>query len=208
MTEKKVLWSPWFWLVVAVCGLLTWMGYDKLNPTKYYPVEGTVLLDGEPFVPELLLDDHRDFNLRAGFVPDTSYRVYFTPLSAGWPRNFFRCWSELDRKGRYRLVTDLKTLEYENPLSERRQAPRGKALERLDTVAGAALGWYEVTITHLLESETGGDIMGDRLRKTLGLKHRTTPYRIEVVEHPEPGHYDIKLETYLGTGKAREGVKK
>jgi len=45
VTIKKTLRNPWFWLVVAVCGLLTWMGYDRLIPPKFYPVEGTVLLE-------------------------------------------------------------------------------------------------------------------------------------------------------------------
>ncbi len=177
------------------------MGYDRLIPPKFYPVEGTVLLDGEPFVPELPPDDPRDINLRADFVPHTRYTVRFTPISARGDRYSSRCWGELDTKGRYRLVTEITTLVPE-------QGPHG---QRIDTVAGAALGWYEVTITGLLESVSepaAGDPMADRLRKELGLKHRATPYRIKVVEHPEPGHYDIKLETYLGKGKAQEGVKK
>jgi hypothetical protein len=76
-------------------------------------------------------------------------------------------------------------------------------LEPRETHTGAALGWYEVTITGLLESVSepaGGDPKADRLRKELGLKRRTTPYRIKVVEHPVSGHYDNKLETYLGRG--------
>src|SRR5690242_2761089 len=140
VTIKMTLRNRWFWLVVSVCGLLTWMGYDRLIPPKYYPVEGTVLLDGEPF------------------VPPTGYRVYFTPIPAGRDRYSSRCWGEVDTKGRYRLVTEITTLVPE-------QGPHG---QRIDTFAGAALGWYEVTITGLLESVSepaGGDPMADRLRK-------------------------------------------
>jgi hypothetical protein len=179
------------------------MGYDRLTPPKFYPVEGTVLLDGEPFVPEVLLDDKtRDFHLRTDIVPDTGYRVRFTPNSAGYGTRVY-CGADLDRKGRYRLATEVVFYEGGGWLQ--------KGTQRSETHTGAALGWYEVTITNLLESVSeppGGDAMADRLRKKLGLKHRTTPYRIKVVEHPEPGHYDIKLETYLGTGKAQEGIKK
>jgi len=127
--------------------------------------------------------------------------VLYTPISAGGGRYSSRCSGELDRNGRYRLVTAVRTLEP-------RQGPHA---QRIDTFEGAALGWYEVTITGLLESVSeppAGDPTADRLRKELGLKRRTTPYRIKVVEQPEPGHYDIKLETYLGKGKAQEGVKK
>jgi hypothetical protein len=203
MTIKKVLQSPWCWFAAAVCGLLTWMVYNTKIPPKYYPVEGMVLLDGEPFVPELLLDGRRDLNLRADFVPPTEYTVRFTPTSAVWYGDRVYCGAKLDRKGRYRLTTEVYFYEggsWLNPGTQRRE-----------THTGAALGWYEVTITNLLDSVSEpqrGDAMADHLRKKLGLKHRTTPYRIKIVEHPEPGHYDIKLETYLGTGKAQEGVQK
>jgi hypothetical protein len=50
MTKKRVLRSPWFWLVVGICGLLTWVGYDRLIRLKLYPVSGTVTLDGEPLL--------------------------------------------------------------------------------------------------------------------------------------------------------------
>jgi hypothetical protein len=98
------------------------------------------------------------------------------------------------------LVTEFISLEH-----DRRQGPLAS---RRDTLAGASSGWYKVTVTQFEQPETEGDIVPDRLRKKLGLKSNATPYRIKVVAHPEPGHYDIKLETYLGTGKAQEGVKK
>ena len=179
MTKKKVLRSPWFWLLVGVCGLLTWVGYDRLIRLKLYPVSGTVTLDGEP----LLLKVTRDgtpLEKNYDYLGRSDYTVLFHPDPAKGNRNPWVCEGHLYRRiAEYQLLTPIPHYS-------------GGWMVDHTTFAqmGAPLGWYKVTIRPEW-SVPEPDVA--KIRQYL--KVDTTPLSIEVVKNPEPGHYDMKLES-------------
>jgi hypothetical protein len=61
------------------------------------------------------------------------------------------------------------------------------AVTRLDTGAGAPLGWYKVTLTNNLPGQPIINVANKYLTP------ETTPVAIEIVDNPEPGAYDIQL---------------
>lgn len=180
MTMKKVLWNRWFWLIVGACGLL-WVGYGSLGPPKLYPVSGTVTLDGEPLVPNATPDgkplelDIQGLSNRSGYI------VCFEPDHDKGNRSFMIPKGYLDRKGRYQLQTDI-------PLGSSWPVER----HEFRISEGAPLGWYKVTIGAVL-AVPEADIA--KIRKYYGLNEKATSFSIKVVKNPEPGRYDIKLES-------------
>jgi hypothetical protein len=61
----------------------------------------------------------------------------------------------------------------------------------------APLGWYKVMVSaHELEGDPENKAGGRRFRNRINSKYedlKTTPLSIEVVEHPAPGAYDLKV---------------
>jgi hypothetical protein len=71
------------------------------------------------------------------------------------------------KNGRYSLVTS--------------------GVTQIDTGTGAPLGWYRVTL--LTDMPGTPEIKVDPKY----LNPETTPIKVEIVEKPEPGHYDLQL---------------
>jgi hypothetical protein len=179
MTMKKVLRDRWFWLVMWVCGLHMLAGCSgRFNP-KLVPVSGVVTLDGKPLMvtttPDgkpLALDDNCGRN---------DYAVVFHPDAAKGNTNPWKCEGStscrLSSAGRYQLWT----LAFVSP----------RAAHDTGTREGALLGWYKVTIRPTKGMVPEADIA--KIRQYLDIDK--TPLSIQVVENPESGHYDIKLES-------------
>jgi hypothetical protein len=73
------------------------------------------------------------------------------------------------------------------PIKDGRYELKSTGVLKSETSSGAPLGWYKVTVN---------TIMG-KLKSEIPDRYTNptqTPLSIEVVDKPEPGHYDIKLE--------------
>lgn len=74
------------------------------------------------------------------------------------------------------------------PIKEGRYELNTLGVQRSETGSGAPLGWYKVIVKTNLPGQPKIEVNG---------KYRDpkkTPLSIEVVDNPEPGHYDITLE--------------
>lgn len=98
--------------------------------------------------------------------PLTHFRVSFVPDADKGNNNAVACLGKMDDQGRYELQMDTV-----NP------SDRGR---------GAPLGWYKVVL-----QVVRGDPPCDVDRKFT--KVETTPLSIEVVDNPQPDHYDLKM---------------
>jgi hypothetical protein len=74
------------------------------------------------------------------------------------------------------------------PIMEGRYELQTSGVLRSETGSGAPLGWYKVTVRTNLPGQPKIEV-NNKYRD-----HDKTPLSIEVVDNPEPGHYDIKLE--------------
>jgi hypothetical protein len=74
------------------------------------------------------------------------------------------------------------------PVQDGHYTLRTIGVTKADTGSGAALGWYKVSLFTNLPGQP---------RIEVNSKYTSvekTPLSIEVVDNPEPGHYDIKLD--------------
>jgi hypothetical protein len=130
------------------------------------------------------------------------YAVIFHPDPAKGNTNPWKCEGWLSSQPRTAGRYELWTLAFQTPrafrgvngtqLARHAVAPLHLAMwEGHDSGSrkGAPLGWYKVTL-RAAEAVPEADVA--RIRKYLKLD--STPLIIEVVENPEQGHYDIKLE--------------
>ena len=74
---------------------------------------------------------------------------------------------------------------------------RTTAMERSDTGPGVPLGWYKVSLRVNMPGEKpmfpGPAVEIDRKY----LNPDLTPIEVEVVDNPEPGHYDFKITSRI-----------
>jgi len=99
--------------------------------------------------------------------PLTHFRLSFVPDAAKGNTTPVSVMSPIDAQGRY----DLRTT----------------AVKTSDGGRGAPLGWYKV----VLVTGAPGDPPCDVERKFTEVNQ--TPLSVEVVDNPEPGHYDFNL---------------
>jgi hypothetical protein len=108
--------------------------------------------------------------------PLTQFRLSFVPDTAKGNTTPVACQGRIDAQGRY----ELRTI----------------AVKGSDGGAGAPPGWYKVVLVVGIQ----GDPEPNFDSKYTNVN--TTPLSVEVVDQPQPGHYDLKL-TRAGYVKPR-----
>jgi hypothetical protein len=105
-------------------------------------------------------------NVTVDGQPLTAFRLSFVPDVAKGNTTPVACGGRIDQQGRYHLGTI--------------------AVRASDNGAGVPLGWYKVIVIILAgDPPANFDSVYTDVDKT--------PLSVEVVDKPEPGHYDLKL---------------
>jgi hypothetical protein len=104
--------------------------------------------------------------------PLTHFRVSFVPDTAKGNQTPVACNGRMNEQGEYELRT--------------------QAVKNSDGGQGAPLGWYKVVVVVGLPGDPPSNV------DPIFTKVDKTPFSIEVVDNPEPGHYDLKLTQAKG----------